>query len=86
MSQFEHEDDTNSPALNEMIRELKKLPVTYDVTIIVRRKGASFKVKLPGIPRDKIMAEGYPEIIGSVVKAFEQSVVPIESEPEASRS
>jgi hypothetical protein len=50
-------------------------PVTYDVTIIIRGNAGSMETKHLKIPRDKIMAPGYPEFIRRSVEIYERFVV-----------
>ncbi len=47
---------------------------TYDVTIIVKGKGGTVKVKLGSIERESIFKPDYPETIRAVVKLYEQSI------------
>jgi hypothetical protein len=73
MSAFDHESPDQSPLMNATVRELKKkrleMPETYDVTITVRGRGGSSKWKLLKIPREKIFAEGYSEVIRKMVES-----------------
>lgn len=57
------------------LKSRETAPVTYDVTIVIRGNAGTMKTKHLKIPRDKIMAPGYPEVIRRSVDIYERFVV-----------
>ena len=50
-------------------------PVTYDITITVSGKGGTMKTRHLKIPREKIMAPDYPDVLRKSVEVYERFVV-----------